>query len=508
MPQGAGLNCRELFAGFIGEGADAGVVQVGRQLALALAFHLIDLLLLPLQVAAVLDVDLRSLAHRQGQIGIGQAVAHQICGVHAGPAQQVGQGDRAFDGCTGFLFHCRGHRIAHLEPHVFEPLFFALHRLEFVLEQLPAAIVDQAKLTAQWRQPAVGVVTPQDQAVFAAAGEHPVGLAQVFAHQIVDHRADVAALAGEMRRLLAADQPGGVDAGNQALGGGFLIARGAIELASAEQAAHALGFQGWLELGGGQVVVINRVRRPQHHGLLQARQAAQQLQLDRLRQAGGEALHIDLWGVAPLRLKEDLVAVLVREAHDLVFDRGAVARAFAVDHTAVDGREVQVVANELMGFGGGAGDVAAHLFATHPGSWVKGEEAIGRIAGLLHQQIEGDAAAVHPGGGSGLKSVGLEAKLLQRFGEPFSGLFTSAAGSHRLMPHPNAAPKEGAGGEDHCISAVDAAEVGADAADELLIAFAGGFQAGHHRFAQGEIGGVLQQLQHLAGIEALVGLGA
>ena len=147
--------------------------------------------------------------------------------------------------------------------------------------------------------------------------------------------------------------------------------------------------------------------------MLQARQAAQQLQLDRFRQAGGEALHIDLRGVAPLRLEEDLVAVLVREANDLVFDGGAIARTFAVDHTAVDGGEVQVVADQLMGFGGGAGDVAAHLLTAHPGGRVKGEEAIGRIAGLLLQLIEGDAAPVHPGGGAGFEPVGLEAELLQ-----------------------------------------------------------------------------------------------
>ncbi len=161
-----------------------------------------------------------------------------------------------------------------------------------------------------------------------------------------------------------------------------------------------------------------------------------------------------------------------------------------------------------MGFGGGAGDVAAHLLTAHPGGRVKGEEAIGRIAGLLLQLIEGDAAPVHPGGGAGFEPVGLEAELLQRFGEPFGGLFTGAAGGHRLMPHPDAAAQEGAGGEYHGLSAVDAAEIGADAADALLVAFTAGFQAGHHRFAQGEVGGVLQQLQHLAGIEALVGLGA
>ena len=50
--------------------------------------------------------------------------------------------------------------------------------------------------------------------------------------------------------------------------------------------------------------------------------------------------------------------------------------------------------------------------------------------------------------------------------------------------------------------------MGADAGDPLLISVAGDFQASHHRFSQGEVGGVLQQLQHLAGIEAFVGLGA
>ena len=71
-------------------------------------------------------------------------MAHQIGGVHAWPAQQVGQGDRAFDRCTGFLFHGWGHWIAHLEPDGFQPLLFALHRLELVFEQLPAPVVDQA----------------------------------------------------------------------------------------------------------------------------------------------------------------------------------------------------------------------------------------------------------------------------------------------------------------------------------------------------------------------------
>jgi len=33
------------------------------------------------------------------------------------------------------------------------------------------------------------------------------------------------------------------------------------------------------------------------------------------------------------------------------------------------------------------------------------------------------------------------------------------------------------------------------------------FEAGHHRFAQGQVGRVMQQLQHLPGVMAFVGLG-
>ena len=93
LTKGAGLNRRELFAGFVGEGADAGVVQIGRQLALALAFHLIDLLLLPLQIAAVFDVNLRAFANLQRQVGVGQAVAHQISGMHAADLVRHGLAD-------------------------------------------------------------------------------------------------------------------------------------------------------------------------------------------------------------------------------------------------------------------------------------------------------------------------------------------------------------------------------------------------------------------------------
>ena len=123
-----------------------------------------------------------------------------------------------------------------------------------------------------------------------------------------------------MHRLLVPHQAGGVEASHQALGRGFLVAGGAVELAGAKQPGYPLGFQRRLELGGGQVVVVDGVGGPQHHALLQARQGAQQFELQPLRQAGGEALHVDLRRVAALGFEKDLVAFLLGEAHDFVFD--------------------------------------------------------------------------------------------------------------------------------------------------------------------------------------------
>ena len=170
---------------------------------------------------------------------------------------------------------------------------------------------------------------------------------------------------------------------------------------------------------------------------------------------------------------------------------------------------MQVVADQLVGGGRGAGHVAAHLLAAHPGGRIKGEEAIYGIAWLLFELVEGDAAPVYPGWGASFEPAHLEAQCLEGFAEANGGLLSCPAGAHRLVAHPDLPAQEGAGGEDYGGGAVAAAEVGADAADAGV--FAGGalhHQPGHHRFAQGQVWRVLQQLQHLAGVLALVGLGA
>eukprot|EP00958_Prasinococcus_capsulatus_P009578 scaffold929_cov387-Prasinococcus_capsulatus_cf.AAC.4 len=184
------------------------------------------------------------------------------------------------------------------------------------------------------------------------------------------------------------------------------------------------------------------VRRPQHLALLEARQRAQQRQLQALGQALAQRsrrstrtagrrsthLHVELRRGAPFRLQEDLVTLLLREAHDLVLNGRAVARAASFYPAAVRRRLVcarsraehrvrenqargrrpelrtQVVTDELVRGRGGAREVAAHLLATHVHALIEAEEAVLRLAWLFLQSAEVHRADVHAGGRARLQS--------------------------------------------------------------------------------------------------------
>ena len=78
-----------------------------------------------------------------------------------------------------------------------------------------------------------------------------------------------------------------------------------------------------------------------------------------------------------------------------------------------------------------------------------------------------------------------------------------------MITHPDLATKEGACGEDHCLGAIGAAEIGVNPFDLCIFArIAFNFEACHHRLAQGQVWGVLQQLLHLAGVLAFIRLSA
>ena len=83
----------------------------------------------------------------------------------------------------------------------------------------------------------------QGAQIIEAAGHDAVRLFRALGHQIVNQRADVAGVPGENQRLFALQFQGGIDAGNETLHGGLLIAGGAVELARAVKPGYLFTFQ-------------------------------------------------------------------------------------------------------------------------------------------------------------------------------------------------------------------------------------------------------------------------
>src|SRR5215472_8942743 len=82
--------------------------------------------------------------------------------------------------------------------------------------------------------------------------------------------------------------------------------------------------------------------------VLESLDRAHELQLDVERQRRGDAVRIDLGGIQAFRFDEDLVRGFLGEAHDFVFDRGAVARADALDLAGIQRRAVERTADDLV----------------------------------------------------------------------------------------------------------------------------------------------------------------
>ena len=135
--------------------------------------------------------------------------------------------------------------------------------------------------------------------------------------------------------------------------------------------------------------------------------------LNLLRHGGGHALGVPLVGVQALRLHEDGVALLVLEAHHLVLDGGAVARAGAVDGAGVHGRAVQVVQDDPVGLRGGVGQVAARLVRKARRIGEEGEGHDGLVAVLRLHFGKIDGASVDARGGAGLEAADGEAQIHQ-----------------------------------------------------------------------------------------------
>ncbi len=264
----------------------------------------------------------------------------------------------------------------------------------FFVEHAPLFFTHQADFVAVFGQAHIGVVFPELQAVFGAAGEHAVGFVHAFGDEVVHQYAEIGLFAAQQERVLFADVLHGIRACEQALCGGFFVAGRAVDLSGEEEALDGFGFEAGFEVARVEVVVFDGVAGAQDMGVFKAFHAAHKRDLDVERQAGGDAVGVVFVGGQAFGFEENLVAVFVGEAVDFVFDRRAVARADAFDFAGKHGAAVETAADDVVGLQVGMRNPAGHLARVHFGVAAHGEDGHGRVAGLFGELGEINRAAV------------------------------------------------------------------------------------------------------------------
>ena len=84
------------------------------------------------------------------------------------------------------------------------------------------------------------------------------------------------------------------------------------------------------------------------------------MQLHIKRQRGGNPIDIHFLGIQPFRLQEHLMSFFVGKAHHLIFDRGTIARADALNFPEYIGERCilpKMIALVFSGIGNMAGDL-------------------------------------------------------------------------------------------------------------------------------------------------------
>src|SRR3989475_3720986 len=402
LRQRTGTHAIKLLTCFRRQGPQLEIGQVRRQHKRCELGEARSSLALAREIAVVFDLNLRS----QDRLG-------RRLGPHAGRCEQRRQRDTwplrdhgdaialrecrtAFSERTGCLF--RSDRRLAREPQRellgIEP---SLGRAQLVAGQ-------QTKPLREGHQTTQRVVLAEEQPKFRPRREQPVRLVDSARHQIIDQHSDVRVVASEDHRLGAADPAHGVDAGHDALARCFLVARRPVDLTGKEEMLDALHLEPGRELSRRIVVVLDRVARPRHPGALETRDGVQELELHGDGQGSRQAVHVQLGGVEPLRLEEDLVARGRRELHDLVLDRGAIAWPATADRATVQRRLFQVALDDVLHVFAGPCDPARHL--TRPlDALVEREAEVGAVAVLPL-----DLAPIHRAAIDTRRSAGLEAR--------------------------------------------------------------------------------------------------
>ena len=218
-------------------------------------------------------------------------------------------------------------------------------------------------------------------------------------------------------------------------------------------------------------------------------------------QRGGDAVRIDGGVVQPLGLEENLVPVALAEAHDLVLDRGAIARAPARDLPGIHRRAVHIRPDDVVGRLRGASDAALDLrrfdaFGQH-------RERLGRLVARLHFDCAPvDRGTVEPRRRAGFEPAERKAEPFQRQRKTNGGRLADTARRRLLLADMDQAAQEGAGGQ-HRGAAGDFAAVGQADARHTALA---DHQIVDLGLDHGQVRGLGERPLHRLGVELAVGL--
>src|SRR5690606_36868892 len=128
-----------------------------------------------------------------------------------------------------------------------------------------------------------------------------------------------------------------IGAGKHTRRTGLFIAGRPVDLARVVEPGLLLEFQRGAQLARIDIVIFDGIAILDDSDILQAAHGAQERVLHFRRQRARNTIGINGLVFQPFRLEEYLVAVAVREADDLVFDRGAITWSAALDTARIHG---------------------------------------------------------------------------------------------------------------------------------------------------------------------------
>ena len=305
-------------------------------------------------------------------------------------------------------------------------------------QPLPGKAADPG---ADRAEPLVGVVRAQPETILGPRGEHPVRFADALGHQIVDQHADIGVSPVQDQGRPSGHRQTRVEPSHQALRRSFLVPRRPVDLAGEVQAWDHPRPQRVVERPWIDVVVLDRVARPDHAGIFQPGNGPEQRLLHIAGQGGRNPVRIDRVVVEPFRLEVDLMARFVGEADDLVLDRRAIARPGAADLAGIDRRAMQVGADQIVAGGAGMGQMTGDLRRRNPlGHIGEGRRFI--VARLDFEPGPVDGPAVQARRRSRLEPPQRKPELAQGARQPVGGRIADPSGRNLLLADMDHAAEE------------------------------------------------------------------